>query len=54
MASRFIPRRKRSTVGLMMRRKPFVGRAMKLKLGASKRSTPITIFGGPSLVPALL
>ena len=32
----------------------FVGRVMKLKLSGSKRSTPTTIFGGPSLALSLL
>ena len=31
-----------------IRRQRFVGRVMKLKLSGSKRSTLITIFGGPS------
>ena len=36
-------------VFLMIRKQRFVGRGMKLKLGGSKMSTPIIIFGGPSL-----
>ena len=45
---------KRSIMPLTIRRQRFVGRVMKPKLGGSKRSTPITTFGGPSLALSLL
>ena len=47
-------RQKRSIVAVTIRRQRFVGRVMKLKLSGSKRSTPTTIFGGPSLALSLL
>jgi hypothetical protein len=37
----------------MVREQRFVGRVMKLKLDGSKKSTPTTISGGPSLALAL-
>ena len=37
-----------SDSGPSIPRQRFVGRVMKLKLSGSKRSTLITIFGGPS------
>ena len=45
---------KRSIMPLTIRRQRFVGRVMKPKLGGSKRSTPTTTFGGPSLALSLL
>ena len=45
---------KPSIAALTIRRQRFVGRVMKLKLSGSKRSTPTTIFGGPSLALSLL
>ena len=49
-----LTRQKRFIVALTIQRQRFVGRVMKPKLGGSKRSTPTTTFGGPSLALSLL